>query len=73
MARTKFCLSLKPRAAYFTHWILPLTDSRLSVHDAVPEKCDHVLEPPLDRATSIIGCSRLRTVHQRKCFLAGRS
>lgn len=27
MALMKFCLLRKPRAAYFTHWILALMDS----------------------------------------------
>ena len=66
----------KPRAVYFTHWILALMDS-LVVGDAVPQVGDDVLEPPFGmRAVSIMGCNRLRTAqlcHQRKCFRAGRS
>ena len=67
----------KPRAVYFTHWILALMDSLA----ALVIRCRRYVMMFSNRrfsirATSIISCSRLRTAqlcHQRKCFLAGRS
>jgi hypothetical protein len=42
MACTKFCLLRKPRAVYFTHWILALMDSLAALVTLAAEVLDPV-------------------------------